>query len=59
MLASPVAGSFAERAGLRGQELVLQAGFEGEPLEAVQSFEDLRWRLDARRHCAALMCVCR
>ncbi|MEO6018244.1 MAG: RIP metalloprotease RseP [Polaromonas sp.] len=45
ILASPVAGSIADRAGLRGEELVQQAGFEGEPLETVRSFEDLRWRL--------------
>lgn len=45
LLASPVPGSIAERAGLRGQELVQQAGFDDEPLEVVRSFEDLRWRL--------------
>ncbi len=45
VLASPVAGSIAERAGLRGEELVRQAAFDGEPLEDVRSFEDLRWRL--------------
>lgn len=45
ILASPVAGSIAERAGLRGGERVQQAGFEGEALEEVRSFEDLRWRL--------------
>jgi regulator of sigma E protease len=45
ILASPVAGSIADRAGLRGQELVTRAAFDGEQLEAVRSFEDLRWRL--------------
>ncbi len=45
ILASPVAGSIADRAGLRGQELVVRAAFDGEPLESVRSFEDLRWRL--------------
>jgi regulator of sigma E protease len=45
VLASPVAGSIAERAGLRGQEVVQQAAFEGDELQAVRSFEDLRWRL--------------
>ena len=45
VLASPIAGSVAEKAGLRGMELVQEAGFEGEALEPVQSFEDLRWRL--------------
>ncbi|HSV58076.1 MAG TPA: RIP metalloprotease RseP [Variovorax sp.] len=44
-LARPVAASLAEQAGLRGGEQVLRAGFEGEELEAVQSFEDLRWRI--------------
>ena len=45
ILASPVAGSVAERAGLRGQEQVQQAAFDGDDLEEVRSFEDLRWRL--------------
>ena len=45
VLASPVAGSVAEVAGLRGGETVTQAAFVGEDLEAVRSFEDLRWRL--------------
>ena len=45
VLASPIAGSIADRAGLRGEELVRQAAFDGEPLKDVQSFEDLRWRL--------------
>ncbi len=45
ILASPVAGSIADRAGLRGQELVARAAFDGEQLEPVRSFEDLRWRL--------------
>ncbi|MDM0016904.1 RIP metalloprotease RseP [Variovorax saccharolyticus] len=43
-LARPVAASLAERAGLQGGEHVTRAGFEGQ-LEAVQSFEDLRWRM--------------
>ena len=43
-LARPVAASLAEQAGLRGGEHVARAGFDGE-LEAVQSFEDLRWRI--------------
>jgi regulator of sigma E protease len=45
VLASPVVGSIAERAGLRAQEVVQQAAFEGDELEAVHSFEDLRWWL--------------
>ena len=45
VLASPMAGSLAERAGLSGREIVQQAAFEGEELETVRSFEDLRWRM--------------
>ena len=45
ILASPVAGSVAERAGLVGGEQVERAGFDGEVLQAVRSFEDLRWLL--------------
>ena len=45
VLASPIVGSIAERAGLRGQELVTQAAFDDEAFEEVRSFEDLRWRL--------------
>jgi regulator of sigma E protease len=45
VLASPIAGSVAEKAGLRGQELVRDIGFDGEALESVRSFEDLRWKL--------------
>ena len=45
VLASPIAGSVAEKAGLRGGELVKEAGFENEDMEQVRSFEDLRWRL--------------
>lgn len=45
ILASPVAGSIAERAGLRGGEQVEQAGFQDDELSPVRSFEDLRWLL--------------
>jgi regulator of sigma E protease len=45
MLASPVAGSLAQQAGLHGGEVVQQAAFDGEPLGPVRSFEDLRWLL--------------
>ncbi len=45
VLASPVAGSLAEKAGLRSHETVQQAAFEDDDLETVRSFEDLRWRL--------------
>lgn len=45
VLATPVAGSLAESAGLRSGELVLEAGVDGQALEPVRSFDDLRWRL--------------
>lgn len=45
VLGTPVAGSVAGEAGLRGGERVEKAGFEGEALEPVRSFEDLRWLL--------------
>jgi regulator of sigma E protease len=45
ILASPVAGSIAEQAGLRGGEVVKRGGFEGEDLRPLRSFEDLRWLL--------------
>ena len=45
ILASPVAGSVAQAAGLLGGETVTQAGFEGEGLRNVDSFEELRWLL--------------
>jgi regulator of sigma E protease len=45
ILASPVAGSIAQRAGLQGGETVTQAAFEGEELRSIESFEDLRWLL--------------
>ncbi|MHB1121252.1 MAG: RIP metalloprotease RseP [Ramlibacter sp.] len=45
VLASPVAGSVAQEAGLRGGEQVQQAGFDGEPLRPLRSFEELRWLL--------------
>ncbi len=44
-LARPVAASLAEQAGLRGGEQISAAGFVGDALEPVQSFEDLRWRM--------------
>jgi regulator of sigma E protease len=43
VLASPVEGSVAQRAGLLGGEHVLQAGFVDEELRPVRSMEDLRW----------------
>ena len=45
VLASPVPGSVADRAGLRGGETVQSAGLEGDSLQPVRSFEDLRWLL--------------
>ncbi|HSV35756.1 MAG TPA: RIP metalloprotease RseP [Ramlibacter sp.] len=45
VLASPVAGSVADKAGLRGGEVVQAGGFADEELQPVRSFEDLRWLL--------------
>ena len=45
VLASPVAGSIAERAGLRGGEWVRQGGLAGGDSDPVRSFESLRWLL--------------
>lgn len=45
VLGSPVAGSLAADAGLKGGERVQAAGFEGEAVHPVRSFEDLRWLL--------------
>lgn len=41
----PATGSVLASAGFSGGEHIQQAGFEGEPLEEVQSFEGLRWWL--------------
>ncbi|PKO42171.1 MAG: RIP metalloprotease RseP [Betaproteobacteria bacterium HGW-Betaproteobacteria-3] len=43
ILASPVVDSIAERAGLRGAEEVIRAGFADEDLQPVVSFETVRW----------------
>ena len=45
ILASPVAGSVAERAGLVGAEVVEAAGFDGDNMGEMAAFEDLRWLL--------------
>lgn len=45
VLGSPVAGSVAEHAGIRGGERVTHAGFEADELQEVSSFDDLRWLL--------------
>jgi regulator of sigma E protease len=43
ILASPAAGSIAQRAGLMGGEYVTQAGFVDDDLHQIQSMDDLRW----------------
>jgi regulator of sigma E protease len=45
VLGTPVAGSIAAEAGLRGGERVQAAGFQGDETKPVRSFEDLRWLL--------------
>lgn len=45
VLSSPVVGSLADRAGLRAGEVVEAAGFDGDTLDVVASFEDVRWLL--------------
>jgi regulator of sigma E protease len=45
VLPHPTAGSLAAQAGIQGGERVLAAGLEGEDLQDVRSFEDLRWLL--------------
>jgi len=45
ILSTPVSGSMATQAGLRGGELVTNAALEGDELTPVPSFEDLRWWL--------------
>jgi regulator of sigma E protease len=45
VLGSPVAGSIAATAGLRGGERVESAALEGDALAPIRSFEDLRWML--------------
>jgi regulator of sigma E protease len=45
ILASPVAGSIAANAGLRGGEVIERGGFDGDALQPVRSFEDFRWLL--------------
>ena len=43
VLASPMSGSLADRAGIRGGEWVQRAGFAGEAADDIRSFESLRW----------------
>jgi regulator of sigma E protease len=45
ILGSPVAGSIAAEAGLRGGERVQGAALDEEPVEKLRSFEELRWLL--------------
>ena len=45
ILAIPVAGSIAEKAGISGGELVLKSGLQDGELQLIHSFEDLRWFL--------------
>jgi regulator of sigma E protease len=45
VLASPVPGSVADKAGLRGGEAVEKAAFDGEAPQPIRSFEELRWLL--------------
>lgn len=45
VLGSPVTDSVAARAGLTGGEQVVQAGLQGQALQAVATFDDVRWLL--------------
>ncbi len=45
ILGTPIAGSLAADAGLRGGEHVARAALEGDESAPVRSFEDLRWLL--------------
>ena len=45
VLASPIAGSMAQRAGLLGGERVMRAAMEPDSEADVASFDDLRWLL--------------
>lgn len=45
ILASPVSGSVAERAGLRGGEWVRAVALDGEAAQTIESFDQLRWWL--------------
>ena len=43
VLSKPLEGSIAAQAGIVGGEHVFRAGFEGDDLDAVASFDDFRW----------------
>jgi len=43
LVASPVVGSVADRAGLKSGDLIVRAGTSAESLQDIASMEDLRW----------------
>jgi len=43
LMASPIAGSPADMAGLKSGDLILRAGTSAESLQEIASLEDLRW----------------
>lgn len=45
ILASPVPESIAAEAGVRGGEFVQRAALDGDDLDAIRSFDELRWLL--------------
>jgi len=45
ILATPMPGSLAQLAGVQGGESVQATALADEPLQALRSFEELRWRL--------------
>jgi regulator of sigma E protease len=45
ILSTPVAGSVAERSGIRGGERIVAGSVEGQDATEVRSFEDFRWLL--------------
>lgn len=45
VLGATVAGSYAHKAGLLGGEKVESGAFDGETLEPIQTFEEVRWLL--------------
>ena len=45
VLASPLQGSVAQRAGLSGGETVLAGGLGGDEVQVLRSFDELRWLL--------------
>nr|WP_315226935.1 RIP metalloprotease RseP [uncultured Limnohabitans sp.] len=52
LLATPVAGSSAELAGLKSGDLVLRAGADGASMQDIGSMEQLRWWLMQQDHTA-------